>query len=116
MKNSALNFCCLFALGVSLLADPSNVVLDWNEAMLDAIRADNSSPTLAPRNLAILHTAVYDAVNSVLRTHQPYKYLEPAFVETSAEAAAVGAAYEVMNDLYPSLSPLQDDLYQKWLT
>jgi len=47
--------------------------------MVDAIRTDNSGPTLSSRNLAILHTAIYDAVNSVTRTHQPYKFqVEPA--------------------------------------
>jgi hypothetical protein len=36
----------------------ADVVLDWNALMLDAIRVDNTGPTLSSRNLAILHTAV----------------------------------------------------------
>ena len=66
----------------------ADVVLDWNALMLDAIRVDNTGPTLSSRNLAILHTAVYDAVNSVLRTHQPYRFLEDVEPGTSPEAAA----------------------------
>src|SRR6266508_4866290 len=78
----------------------ADVVLEWNALVIDAIRTDNSGPTLSSRNLAILHTAIYDAVNSVLRTHQPYKFQVDAPLGTSAEAAAVGAAYEVMKTLY----------------
>ena len=33
--------------------------------MLAAIRSDNSGPTLSSRNLAILHSAIYDAVNAI---------------------------------------------------
>ena len=49
----------------------ADVVLDWNALALDCIRNDNNGPTTSTRNLAILHTAIYDAVNSIARTHQP---------------------------------------------
>src|SRR5436189_6179963 len=78
----------------------ADVILDWNALMIEAIRSDNSGPTLSSRNLAILHTAIYDAVNSIDRTHQPYKFLLDAPPGTSAEAAAVGAASEIMTVLY----------------
>ena len=92
-----------------------DVVLDWNALMIDAIRVDNSGPTLSSRNLAILHTAIYDAVNSILRTHQPYQFQLAAPVGASAEAAAVGAAYKVVRTLYQPLSARADELYQAWL-
>ena len=92
-----------------------DVVLDWNALILDAIRADNSPPTLASRNFAILHTAIYDAVNSVERTHQPYRFLLDPAGEASAEAAAVGAAHAVYVILYPSLRAPADELYAKCL-
>ena len=79
----------------------ANPVLDWNELLLNAFRADDSAPTLASRNLAILNTAIYDAVNSVESTHQPYRFLLQPSGEASAEAAAVGAAYAVAGLLYP---------------
>ena len=96
---------------------PSNadVVLDWNALMIDAIRGDNTGPTISTRNLAIMHTAIYDSVNSVLGTHQPYLLeLDPP-LETSPEAAAVGASYEVMKILYPSYGGPTDELYANWL-
>jgi hypothetical protein len=92
----------------------ADVVLDWNGLMIDAIRADNSGPTLSARNLAILHTAIYDAVNSVVRTHQPYRFEIDAPGESSPEAAAVGAAYEVMQILYQPFRARTESLYAAW--
>ena len=53
----------------------ADVILDWNALMVDAIRADNTAANVATRNFAILHTAIWDAVNSVSQTHQPYAFL-----------------------------------------
>ena len=76
----------------SPLALKADVILEWNALMLDCIRVDNTAPTISSRNLAILHTGVYDAVNSILRTHQPFRFELEAPAHASAEAAAVGAA------------------------
>ena len=97
------------------LPSGADVVLDWNALMIDAIRGDNTGPTLSTRNLAIMHTAIYDSVNSVLRTHQPYLSDLDSPSDTSVEAAAVGAGYEVMKILYPPFSGSTDELYTDWL-
>jgi len=110
---SRLIAVALFSACVVLRAD---VVLDWNALMLDAIRADSPGPTLSTRNLAILHAAIYDAVNSVTRTHQPCQFQLTAPTNTSTEAAAVGAAYEVVVTLYPSFEAWADDLYDGWFS
>ena len=96
------------------LAARADVILDWDSLMVAAIRVDNSGPTLSSRNLAILHTAIYDAVNSVLRTHQPYKFQMDVPGPVSAEAAAVGASYEVMQALYQPFRAQADDLFDAW--
>ena len=102
-----------------ILAAPSpsgaDVVLDWNALMIDAIRDQNTGPTLSTRNLAIMQTAIFDSVNSVLRTHQPYLAELEAPSETSPEAAAMGAGYEVMKVLYPSFGGATEELYNNWL-
>ncbi|MFO1501150.1 MAG: hypothetical protein U1G07_22630 [Verrucomicrobiota bacterium] len=82
--------------------------------MIAAIHVDNSGPTLSSRT-AILHTAMYDAVNSILKTHQPYRFEVEAPLETSVEAAAVAAGYDVMKALYQSFGAQADDLYETWL-
>ena len=50
----------------------ADVVTDWNNAALDAIRANNTAPPIASRSLAILHASIYDAVNGIARTNEPY--------------------------------------------
>lgn len=94
----------------------ADAVIEWNRVMLDCIRADNSPPTLASRNLAILQVAIYDAVNSVEKTHQPYRFQLTSPEGASSEAAAVGAGYAVMGVLYPGYRSWFDDLYQHYWT
>jgi hypothetical protein len=57
----------------SNIGTPANadVVTDWNNAALDAIRADRTAPPIASRSLAILHASIYDAVNGIARSHEP---------------------------------------------
>jgi hypothetical protein len=50
----------------------TDVVLDWNVALLDAIRIDRTAPPLAAYNMAMVQTAVFDAVNSLTQTYQGY--------------------------------------------
>ena len=97
----------LQAVWTLLRADP---VLEWNGAMLDAIRVYNSGPTLSTRNLAILNGAMYDAVNSVGRTHLPYRRWHDVPGPVSAEAAAVAAGHEVMRVLYPGFQARTEEV------
>ncbi|MFN0068641.1 MAG: vanadium-dependent haloperoxidase [Limisphaerales bacterium] len=99
---------CLAAAGPRGRAD---AVLEWNDLMLDGIRVDTTGPTLATRNLAILAVAMHDAVNSIVRTHQPYQFLPEPPAEAGPEAAAIGAAEEIMKALYPGLAARADELY-----
>lgn len=98
------------------VAARADVVLDWTELMIGAIQVQDTAPTLSTRNLAILHAAIYDALNSVERTHQPYQFCPDAPPNASAEAAAVGAAREVMQGLYPSASGRTSDLYATYVS
>lgn len=113
----SVSFVMLVAVLVLFPSTPAkaDVILDWNTLALDCIRNDNTGPTISTRNLAIFHTAIYDAVNSITRTHQPYQFQITAPTNCSAEAAAVGAAYEVITALYPSFTPWADDLYDDYL-
>jgi membrane-associated phospholipid phosphatase len=90
----------MFAMGCSLLR--ADVVTDWNEVFLRAVRNETTPPPLAARNLAILHTAIHDAINAVTRTHEPYCCKTIASTNTSLEAAATAAANQVAVALYPS--------------
>ena len=69
---------------VSSIGIPANadVVTDWNNAALDAIRAGRTAPPIASRSLALLHVSIYDAVNGIARTHEPY------LVQSAVQASA----------------------------
>jgi membrane-associated phospholipid phosphatase len=79
---------------------PDQVVF-WNEALLRAIKADRTPPPLAARNMAMVHVAIYDAVNAVQPLCRPYGIKVRPPRQTSAEAAAAIAAHRVLVDLYP---------------
>jgi hypothetical protein len=78
-----------------------DAVLDWNRILLEAIRADGTPPPIAARNLAMVHTAVYDAVNAITQTHNTYRIEAEAPEGASAEASAAAAAHRVLINLYP---------------
>jgi len=80
----------------------SNMVIDWNRAALEAIRVDQTAPPVATRNLAMMHVAIYDAVNAIDRAHQPYYVQIDPPANTSREAAVASAAYRIMVQAYPN--------------
>ena len=98
---------------VSIIGIPASadVVTDWNNAALDAIRADRTAPPIASRSLAIVHVAIYDTVNGIARTHEPY--LVPSAVSSSASrvAAASAAAHQALVSLFPNHTSTFDALH-----
>ena len=97
----------------SSIGTPANadVVTEWNNAALDAIRTGNTAPPIASRGLAILHAAIYDAVNGITRTHE--QYLVPSAVPASASrpAAASAAAHQALVNLFPARASSFDALH-----
>jgi hypothetical protein len=99
----------------------ADVVTDWNVTTIQTLAAEKAPPTLGSRNIAIVHAAMFDAVNAVTREHMPYRAkLQPA-AGASPVAAAAAAAHATLLRLYPtrkdtldaaleaSLKPLPDD-------
>jgi hypothetical protein len=82
-------------------AERIDPVIEWNANALRTIVTAGSAPPVTARNLAIVHAAVFDAVNSVQGGYQPYKFKLAAPAGASADAAAIGAAYQVLVKLYP---------------
>jgi hypothetical protein len=77
-------------------------VTDWNNDALGAIRDGNTAPPIASRSLAILHVSIYDAVNGIARTHEPYLVQSAVSASASREAAASAAAHEALVNLFPA--------------
>jgi hypothetical protein len=67
-------------------------------------------PPIATRSLAILHVSIYDAVNGIARTHEPYLVQSALRASASLEAAANSAAHEVLVNLFPAAASSLDAL------
>lgn len=105
MKAILVELAMISALAVGISAARADVVTVWNEAALDAIRAGNTPPPAAARNLAILHASIYDAVNGIYRTHDEYVVKARAPASAATEAAVTAAAHTVLVALYPIDQP-----------
>ncbi|MBA2749204.1 MAG: phosphatase PAP2 family protein [Tatlockia sp.] len=106
-NNQASNF---------ISAAGSDAVIVWNATLLNAIQISESGgtpPPLAARNQAIVHAAIYDAVNAINRSHKPYKVnidaSDSRIAGASPDAAAVEAAYQTLVYLYKNQKPTFDE-------
>ena len=99
----------LVAMGMSipataLASEPTNLVLVWNE---NAVSVISNAPTATPvglgqapppstLSLAMVHGAIYDAVNAIDKGHQPYLQGLSAPSTASKAAAVAQAAHDVL--------------------
>src|SRR6266478_1033612 len=93
---------------------PVSQVVQWNRMLLVIVRTPGAQPaTIHPtRSFAIMHAAIYDAVNAIDGTHKPYLVRLSASHFASQEAAAATAAHEVLVKLYPSFQATLDTQFQ----
>lgn len=100
-------------------AEGSDVIINWNAVALNlAVETEQLFPPVVARSLAIMHAAVYDAVNAIDRSYTPY-LVEVESSETqgaSPEAAAAAAAHRVLLNLYPQQAAELDQQLSKSLT
>ncbi len=82
-----------------------DTVVQWNEyattSLISLATAPWGAPPVSGLHLAMVHGAVYDAVNAIAGGYQPYLVSPSALPSYSKEAAAATAAYRVLKD--PSL-------------
>jgi hypothetical protein len=80
----------------------------WNEIAVDASGFDHGNareqlgPGRASRAMAIVHIAMFDAINSVLRRHEGYTKVRVPFGPISLEAAVSQAAHDTLVELFPA--------------
>lgn len=93
-------------------------VVQWNRNLLAIVRTPGVQPSsIHPtRSFAIMHAAIYDAVNAIDRTHQPYRISVAGMPsDASQDASAAAAAHEVLVLLYPVLQTALDEQFQQSL-
>jgi hypothetical protein len=93
-------------------------VTQWNKTLLTIVRTPGTQPaTVHPtRSFAIMHAAIYDAVNAIDATHKPYLVrIEHVSKHASQEAAVAGAAHEILIALYPGFQTTLDQQFNQSL-
>jgi PAP2 superfamily len=104
---------CVATIGLLLFPTlaAADVISEWNEKGLGAVAQGKQLPFVGTRTMAILHTAMFDAVNSIEGRYAPYKFKEPAPASASLEAAAVAAAHFVLVKIFPDQNAELDAAY-----
>jgi membrane-associated phospholipid phosphatase len=95
------------------LQESGQPVIDWNRTLLSIVNTPGAQPAnIQPtRNFAILHAAIYDAVNAIDRSHEPYLIDVRAPRDASETAAADAAAHTALVGLYPAQQSTLDADY-----
>lgn len=103
---------------LTVIATParSDMVSVWN-AKAEAIAIEKRLlPPPNARGMALLHVAMFEAVNAVDQRYTPYKVKLAADRGVSKEAAAAAAAHAVLTALHPEQSPGLDAVLKASLT
>ena len=81
----------------------ADAVTDWNVHATDALVGIGlQTPPVSTLHLAMVHGAVYDAVNSINGRYEPYLVKVRARRWYSRDAAAATAAYRVLSNILPA--------------
>jgi hypothetical protein len=94
--SATIVFLCLSA------TTKADEVTDWNRQLQQALLTANTSPIVSSRASAIVHAAVFDAVNGIERRYTPIHIDLSAPKGASRRAAAVQAAYATLVSLFPA--------------
>lgn len=94
-------------------SEPSgDIIYRWNDVLYQGLRELNAfdfenrpltsgdTPPRTSRVMAMMHGAVYDAVNGINATHAPFRMQRQEATPASQEAAAMQAAYVVLDGLF----------------
>ncbi len=81
---------------------PSNLVIEWNQILIDTLIAAAPPNAASPRLGAIVQAAVFDAYNGIDQRYTPLFAAGRAPEGALAEAAVVAAAYTTLVGLFPS--------------
>jgi hypothetical protein len=91
----------------ALRADGYDPFLNWNETLLDAnandhalTSPDQGGPTKTSRAFAMVHIAMYEAANAVLRIGKPYLNIRSRR-DVHVPIAVAAAAHKMLWQLYP---------------
>jgi len=97
----------------------------WNQVAVDASGVDHTpvqsgetrvfgeqlGPGRSSRAIAIVHIAMFDAVNAIVGGYKGYTALPRARRDISIDAAVAAAAHDTLVAVFPSQAPRLDEIY-----
>jgi hypothetical protein len=107
---------------VQVLLDTAGRLHHWNRVSVDATGLDHTpegqgaphtfghhpGPGRASRAMAIVHIAIFEAVNAIDRRYESYLRIPPVGPRVSMDAAIAGAAHGTLTALFPSQKAIFD--------
>ena len=100
-----------------------DAVRHWNEIALNANALDHVpvapegpeqlGPLRTARAFAIVHIAIFDAVNAIVGGYKSYTGLSPARKGASMHASIAQAAHDTLVELFPSQTRVSTHYWQK---
>ena len=101
----------------------------WNAVAVDASGLDHTppgpgetrqfaeqlGPGRASRAIAIVHIAMFDAVNAIAGGYESYTRIWPAPRGASIEAAIAQAAHDTLVNVFPAQTAAFDELSETWI-
>jgi membrane-associated phospholipid phosphatase len=100
-KNRILGLCMLIAALFGGAVAKADAVLDWNVIAVNTAVTNGQNPFAQARYAAIVQLAVFESVNAITGEYHPYLGTIVAPPSASPEAAAIQAAYHVLNTYFP---------------
>jgi hypothetical protein len=114
MGNTRARAATIVALTVVVFGRPSpalalgaELVIEWNRVLF-AVAPPGSPAVIRPA--AMMHIAMFDAVNAIERAYTPYRFEVRASRGASPEAAAAQAAHDVLSAIFPTQQATFDTL------
>jgi hypothetical protein len=102
----------LFAIAtLAPLVCAADVVTEWNQRAGASVLEAKIYPFAGTRVMAIVHTAMFDAINSIEGRYTPYKFKVSAPAGSSSEAAGAAAAHAALVGLFPEQKAALDASY-----
>ncbi|MFN2444000.1 MAG: vanadium-dependent haloperoxidase [Vicinamibacterales bacterium] len=103
-----LAFVAIVGVPQGVCAQDAEVVIEWNRLLQTTFTTPGAqSPTVFfTRPFAMVHVAMFDALNSIDYLYTPYATRADAAPTASRAAAAAQAAHDVLAALYPNQRPI----------
>lgn len=86
----------------------ADAVTDWNQTATHATEIAGAPGPVETRVMAIVHAAIFDAVNAIDRKYSVYATEITAAPGASADAAAIAAGHGILERLYPLQKSMLD--------